>query len=125
MTSLKKKYERLKVNHREARINPSLPAPEQVHSLLTGIKRKVQELEPEVRILRLKSNGSLPEGVQFVNNKVIEYPEQGIFFIDVFGDQAFQRISDIHKEDVDSLLSYLVMATNINTPENQRFCVVM
>nr|GFB65954.1 hypothetical protein [Tanacetum cinerariifolium] len=41
------------------------------------------------------------------------------------GARAFQRISDIHKVDVDTLLSYLAMATNINTPENQRFCAVM
>ncbi|GJT33859.1 hypothetical protein Tco_0924278 [Tanacetum coccineum] len=39
--------------------------------------------------------------------------------------EAFQRISDIHKVDVDTLLSYLVMATSINTHENQRLCVVM
>ncbi|GJU06050.1 hypothetical protein Tco_1122480 [Tanacetum coccineum] len=90
MTSLGKKYKRLKVILEEIGINRSLPALE-----------------------------------QFVNNKVIEYPEHGIFFIDVFGDHAFQRISDIHKVDVDTLLSYLVMATNINTLENQRFCAVI
>ncbi|GKA71430.1 hypothetical protein Tco_0777569 [Tanacetum coccineum] len=88
------KYERLKVIPGEIRINPSLPVPEQVPSLSSGRKRKAQELELE-----------------------------GIFFIDVFGDQAFQRISDIHKADVDTLLSYLMMA--INTPENQGFCAVM
>ncbi|GJS75854.1 hypothetical protein Tco_0725735 [Tanacetum coccineum] len=53
--------------------------------------------------------------------EALELESKGIFFIDVFGDQAFQRINDIHKVDVDTLLSYLVMATNINTPENQRF----
>nr|GEW08897.1 putative ribonuclease H-like domain-containing protein [Tanacetum cinerariifolium] len=31
----------------------------------------------------------LPEGVLFVNNMVIEEPEYGIFFTDVFGDQTF------------------------------------
>nr|GEX27341.1 concanavalin A-like lectin/glucanase domain-containing protein [Tanacetum cinerariifolium]GEZ74310.1 concanavalin A-like lectin/glucanase domain-containing protein [Tanacetum cinerariifolium] len=66
---------------------------------------------------------NLPKEVQFINNKVIEYPEHVIFFIDVFGDKAFQRIIDIHNVDVDSLLSYMVVAGNIRTPENQRFCV--
>ncbi|GJX29412.1 hypothetical protein Tco_0237491, partial [Tanacetum coccineum] len=64
MTSLGKKYDRL----------------------------KAQELEPEVRIPRLECNRSLPKGVQFVNNQVIEHPENGIFFIDVFSDEAFQRM---------------------------------
>ncbi|GKC33360.1 hypothetical protein Tco_1040654 [Tanacetum coccineum] len=125
MTSLGKKYDRLKVITREIGINPTLPAIEQFHCLSSGRKRKALELESKVHILGLEFNRSLSEGVQFVNNKVIEYPEQGIFFIDVFGDQAFQRISDIHKIDVDTLLSYLGMATNINTPENQRFYAVM
>ncbi|GJS68395.1 hypothetical protein Tco_0682960 [Tanacetum coccineum] len=32
---------------------------------------------------------SLPMGVPFVNNMVIEEPEYGMFFIDVFGNEAF------------------------------------
>ncbi|GJS36627.1 hypothetical protein Tco_0535009 [Tanacetum coccineum] len=107
VTSLGKKYDRLKVIPEETRINLTLPTLEQVPSISLGRKRKAQELEPEVCILGLEYNRRLPEGVQFVNNKVIEYPEQGIFFIDVFGDQAFQRINDIHKVDDDTLLSYL------------------
>ncbi|GJT19675.1 hypothetical protein Tco_0878381 [Tanacetum coccineum] len=79
----------------------------------------------EVRILGLKCNRSIPEGVLFVNNMVIKEPENEIFFIDIFSNHAFQRISDIHKMDVDSLLSYLMMASNIDTPENQRFCAIM
>ncbi|GKF50461.1 hypothetical protein Tco_0146928, partial [Tanacetum coccineum] len=51
---------------------------------------------------------------------VIEEPEYGMFFIDVFGDEAFQRMEDIHKVDIETLLTYLVMASNITTPENQR-----
>ncbi|GJV94041.1 hypothetical protein Tco_1541854 [Tanacetum coccineum] len=125
MTSLGKKYERLKVIPGEIGINPSLPTPKQVPSLSSGRKRKAQELEPEVHIPGIECNRSLPEGVQFVNNKVIEHPENMIFFIDVFGDEAFQRISDINKVDVDTLLSCLVMATNINTPENKRLCAIM
>ncbi|GKE38471.1 hypothetical protein Tco_1461876 [Tanacetum coccineum] len=72
-----------------------------VLSLTLGKKRKAQELEPEVRIPTLECNRSLPEGVQFVNNQVIEHPENKILFIDVFSDEAFQRMSDIHKVDVE------------------------
>nr|GEY91043.1 copia protein [Tanacetum cinerariifolium] len=52
---------------------------------------------------------------------VIEEPEYRIFFIDVFCDQAFQRWNDIHKVGVDSLVSYLVMASMVKTEENVRF----
>ncbi|GJZ04356.1 hypothetical protein Tco_0537631 [Tanacetum coccineum] len=67
--------------------------PKALQSSKGGRKRKAQELEPEVRILGLKCNRSLPEGVHSVNNMVIEHSEQGIFFIDVFGNEAFQRIN--------------------------------
>ncbi|GJV04964.1 hypothetical protein Tco_1338533 [Tanacetum coccineum] len=68
------------------------PSPEQTSSQLPGRKRKILELEPEIRIPRLECNRSLPEGVSFVNIMVIEEPEYGMFFIDVFGDEAFQRM---------------------------------
>ncbi|GKA90330.1 hypothetical protein Tco_0812200 [Tanacetum coccineum] len=74
-----------------------------------------------IQIPSLECNRSLLEGVPFVNNIVIEEPEYGMFFIDVFGDEAFQRINDIHKVDIESLLTYLVMASNITTPKNQRY----
>nr|GEU74544.1 copia protein [Tanacetum cinerariifolium] len=54
---------------------------------------------------------------------VIEEPEYEIFFTDVFGDQAFQRWNDIHKVEVDSLVSYLVIVSMIKTLENARFCL--
>ncbi|GJS77245.1 hypothetical protein Tco_0727126 [Tanacetum coccineum] len=60
------------------------------------------ELEPEVKVPGLECNRSLLEGVPFVNHMVIEEPGYEIFFIDVFGDQAFQRWDDIHKFGVDS-----------------------
>ncbi|GKC06676.1 hypothetical protein Tco_0998286 [Tanacetum coccineum] len=82
-----------------------------------------QEPVPEIRIPSLECNRSLPEGVQFVNNMVIEEPEYGMFFIDVFGNEAFQRVNDIHKIDIETLLTYLVMASNITTPKNTRFCL--
>ncbi|GJY25339.1 hypothetical protein Tco_0400065, partial [Tanacetum coccineum] len=84
-------------------------------------KRKHMELELEVKVLGLECNGSLPEGVLFVNNMVIEEPKYVIFFSDVFSDQAFQTWNDIHKVGVDSLVSYLVMASMVMTEENARF----
>nr|GEW60903.1 hypothetical protein [Tanacetum cinerariifolium] len=86
-----KRYERLKKNHEELRIQSTLPAlvPEQVSSQTLGRKRKHIELEPKIKVPRLECNRSLPKGVLFVNNMVIEEPEYGIFFTDVFGDQEF------------------------------------
>ncbi|GJW67130.1 hypothetical protein Tco_0121554 [Tanacetum coccineum] len=53
------------------------------------------ELEPEICIPALECNMSLPEGVPFVNNMVIEEPEYGIFFIDVFGDEFLQKLKKL------------------------------
>ncbi|GJZ93598.1 hypothetical protein Tco_0665801 [Tanacetum coccineum] len=79
------------------------------------------ELEPEIHIPALEYNISLPEGVPFVNNIDIEEPEYEIFFIDVFGDECFQRWSDINKVGVETLISYLVTTLNISTSKNERF----
>ncbi|GJX17611.1 hypothetical protein Tco_0218443 [Tanacetum coccineum] len=83
------------------------------------------ELKPEVKVPGLECNKSLPEGVPFANNVIIEEPQYGIFFTDVFGDQAFQRWNDIHKVGVDSLVSYLVMALMVKTKENARFSLML
>lgn len=74
------------------------------------------DLETEIRVPGLKCNMNLPGGVPFENNRVIEEPEYGIFFMDVFGDQAFQRWSDIDKVDIEFLVSYLVCASLVNSP---------
>ncbi|GJR31944.1 hypothetical protein Tco_1108176 [Tanacetum coccineum] len=105
MTSLSKRYERLKKIPKELGIQHALPAPvrEQASSQTLGRKRKHIELEPEIK------------------NMVIEEPEYGIFFTDVFGDQAFQRWSDIDKVGMEALVSYLVAASMVKSPENARF----
>ncbi|GJY99947.1 hypothetical protein Tco_0517377 [Tanacetum coccineum] len=102
MKSLGNSYERLKKNPEELGIQSALPAPvpKQAPSQSSGRKRKHMELEPEIKVLGLEFNRSLPEGVPFVNNMVIKELEYGIFFTDVFGDQAFQRWNDIHKVGV-------------------------
>nr|GEX21175.1 protein kinase superfamily protein [Tanacetum cinerariifolium] len=79
----------------------------------------------KVRIDGIECNRSLPKGIPFVNNKVIETPKNGIIFTDALDEQAFQRVNDIYKVEVESLLGYLVIARNIKNPKNQRFCVVL
>nr|GEV07483.1 copia protein [Tanacetum cinerariifolium] len=91
----------------------------------TDLAKKALELEPKVRIAGLECNRSVPEGIQFINNKVIETPDYEIFFINAFGNEDFQRIIDIHKAEVKSLLGYMVMAGNVSTQENQRFCMLI
>ncbi|GJU25377.1 hypothetical protein Tco_1163998 [Tanacetum coccineum] len=123
MISLGKRYERLKKILGELGIQSALPTPipEQALSQYSGKKKKRMELELEIKVPGLECNRSLLDGVPFVNNMVIEEPEYRIFFTDVFGDQAFQRWNDIHKVRIDSMVSYLVMASMIKTPENARF----
>ncbi|GKD39114.1 hypothetical protein Tco_1259321 [Tanacetum coccineum] len=58
-------------------------APEQGSSQL--FKRKIRRiLDHELRIPTLECNMSLLEGVSFVNNMVIDEPEYGMFFIDIW-----------------------------------------
>ncbi|GJX18721.1 hypothetical protein Tco_0221398 [Tanacetum coccineum] len=65
MTSLGKRYERLKKIPKELGIQSALPAlvPGQVASQSSGRKRKHMELEPEIKVLGLECNRSLPDGV--------------------------------------------------------------
>ncbi|GJX09755.1 hypothetical protein Tco_0199614 [Tanacetum coccineum] len=77
--------------------------------------------DEEVKVPGFICNWSLPEGVPFANNMVIEEPEYGIFFTDVFGDQAFKIWNDIHKVRVDLLYQTCVMASMVKTEENARF----
>ncbi|GKB44259.1 hypothetical protein Tco_0889201 [Tanacetum coccineum] len=79
----KKRYERLRKIPEELGIQSALPPPalEQASSQLLGRKRTRMELEPRIRIPTLECNMSLPKGVPFVNNMVIEEPEHGIFLL--------------------------------------------
>ncbi|GJX35421.1 hypothetical protein Tco_0246978 [Tanacetum coccineum] len=107
------------------RINESLLLHEQDTSLPSNYKRKAMKLEPETYIASLYYNHTLTEGFMFVNNKVIEEPEHGLFFIDLFGDPSFQRVSDIEKVETETLMGYKMMALNVKSLENQRFIVLM
>ncbi|GJU94211.1 hypothetical protein Tco_1318967 [Tanacetum coccineum] len=73
MTSLGKRYKRLKKIPEELGIQSTLPAPipEQALSQSIRRKRKHMELEPEIKVLGLECNRSLPKG----HNMVIEEPE--------------------------------------------------
>nr|GEW02515.1 protein trichome birefringence-like 19 [Tanacetum cinerariifolium] len=92
---------------------------------LSRRKRKAMKLDPEAYIVGLHCHRELPKGVKFVNNLVIEQPEHGLFFIDAFGDEAFQRVDDVHKVETETFLGYKVMASNVKTYENQRFNMLM
>ncbi|GJS74064.1 copia protein, partial [Tanacetum coccineum] len=94
-----------------------------VEDLMTSLSKKYNKLKVIPGELGINLTFLAPK--QFVNNQVIEHLENGILFIDVFGDESFQRMSDIHKVDIDTLLSYSVMASNINTPANKRLCAVI
>ncbi|GKE28162.1 hypothetical protein Tco_1443546 [Tanacetum coccineum] len=125
MNSLSRRYEWIRKISKELGIKSALPAPapapEQASSKSSRKKRKHMELEPEVKILGLEYNRVLPENVSFVNNMVIEEPKYEIFFTDEFGNQAFQRWSDIDKVGMEALVSYLVASSMVKTLENARF----
>nr|GEZ03910.1 hypothetical protein [Tanacetum cinerariifolium] len=63
---------------------------EQASSQSSGRKRKHMELELEIKVPGMECNRSLPEGVPFVNNMVIEELEYGIFFTDMFGNMEME-----------------------------------
>nr|GFA99664.1 protein kinase superfamily protein [Tanacetum cinerariifolium] len=48
-----------------------------------------------------------------------------MLFIDVFGDEAFQKVYDIHKVETTALLGYKMMAYCDKTPANQKFVTLI
>ncbi|GJT21494.1 hypothetical protein Tco_0891431 [Tanacetum coccineum] len=123
MNSLSRRYKRIRKKPEELGNKSALPAPalEQASSKSLRKKRKHMKLEPEIKIPGLECNRALPENAPFVNNMVIKEPEYGIFFTDEFGDQAFQRWSDIDKVGMEAFVSYLVAASMVQSPENAWF----
>nr|GEW12820.1 hypothetical protein [Tanacetum cinerariifolium] len=115
MDSLSRRYARLRQIHRELGTQSTLPAPEQAPSQTSERKQKHMELEPETRIPGLECNRALPKNGPFIKNMVIEEPEYEIFFTDEFGNQAFQRWSDIDKVVTEALVSYLVVASMVKS----------
>nr|GEV96947.1 nodulin MtN21 /EamA-like transporter family protein [Tanacetum cinerariifolium] len=79
------------------RIQSVLPAPEQAPSQTLRKQRKHMELEPETRIPGLKCNRAL------------------------FKMSSYQRWSDIDKVRMKALVSYLVVASMVKSPEIARF----
>nr|GEW83582.1 hypothetical protein [Tanacetum cinerariifolium] len=106
MNSLSQRYERLTQIPRKLGIQSALPAPKQAPSQTSGRKQKHMELKPETRIPGLECNRALPKNVSFINNMVIKEPEYEIFFTNEFGDQAFQRWSDIDKVGMKLIAEY-------------------
>nr|GEV41191.1 retrovirus-related Pol polyprotein from transposon TNT 1-94 [Tanacetum cinerariifolium] len=111
--------------HTTTKEPPSHTEGEQADMETQDVVEKEQPKETKVENIMQEHvrASSLPESVPFVNNMVIEDPEYGRLFINIFGDEAFQRMNDIHKVDVETLLTYLVMASNVTTPKNTRFCL--
>lgn len=86
-------------------------------------KRKQVELEPEIRVPGLDCDRSLPEGINWLNNVVLEVPERGLCFTDEYGNPAFQRWSDMDRAGIKAMLGYIMMASPIKSAENMRLCL--
>ena len=130
LSSLSSKYKELEkvaqslgINHQDALQSQGLAIPKP--SKITGKKRKAVEFEPETFIAGLHCNRTFPEGVKFINNKVIKVPEYGLCFLDTEGEPAFQRVSDIHLVETTTLLAYKLMARYHKSPENDEFIALM
>jgi hypothetical protein len=130
LEALTNKYEELErvakslgIDHQKALASQGLTIPEQTQS--TRRKRKEIGQEPEHFIAALHCNRSPPEAVKFIPNQVIKHPEFGIFFIDEFGQPAFQRVSDIHLVEATILLAYKLMALHVKSLESEEFIKLM
>nr|GEV66368.1 copia protein [Tanacetum cinerariifolium] len=121
MNSLSRRYKRFRQIFEKLGIQSALLAPEQALSQTSGRKQKHMELEPKKIIPGLECNRTLLKNIPFVNNMVIKEPEYGIFFTDKFGDQTFQRWSDIDKVGMEAFVSYLVAESMVKSLENARF----
>ena len=124
LKSLSERYDRLRAMPEALNIPSLLPAPTTgtASSTTTRRKRKHIESEPEIKVPGLDCDRSVPEGITFVNNTVLEHPERGLCFTDEYGDLAFQRWSDIDKAGVTAMVTYLMLASPIPSGANQRFC---
>ncbi|GJW15303.1 hypothetical protein Tco_0019436 [Tanacetum coccineum] len=116
-------YERIRKIPEELGIKSALPtpapapAPPQALSKSSINKRKHMELEPEIKIPGLDPSLKC----QLCQQHGIAWRWYKIFFADEFGDQAFQRWSDIDKVRMEALVSYLVAASMVKSPEDARF----
>lgn len=124
LESLKDRYDRLRAMLVALNI-PSLFADsveETAPSKASKRKRKQIEMEPEIKVPGLECDRSLPEGITFVNNAVLEAPERGLCFTDEYGSLAFQRWSNMDKAGIKAMLMYLMLASPIKSDENKRLC---
>lgn len=76
-------------------------------------------MEPEIKVPGLDCDRSLPEGITFMNNMVLEAPERGLCFTDEYGNLAFQRWFDMEKAGIKAMLMYLILASPIKRAENK------
>jgi hypothetical protein len=124
LKSLKERYDRLSAMPEALNIPSLLPASTTgtAPSKATRRKRKHIESEPEIKVPGLDCDRSVPEGITFVRNIMLEHPERGLCFMDEYGNPAFQRWSDMDRAGVKAMLMYLLLASPVKSAENQRFC---
>ncbi|GJW57579.1 hypothetical protein Tco_0104310 [Tanacetum coccineum] len=83
-----------------------------VHDLMNSISQRYKRIRKIPEELGIKSALPAP---------ALPWRWYKIFFTDEFGDQAFQRWSDIDKVGMEALVSYLVAVFMVKSPENARF----
>ncbi|GJY43506.1 hypothetical protein Tco_0431719 [Tanacetum coccineum] len=85
-----------------------------VKDLMNSLSRRYERLRKIHEELIIHSALPAPAPEQALS-------QYGIFFTDEFGDQGFQRWSDIDKVGMEALVSYLVATTMVKSLENARF----
>ena len=80
LKSLKERYDRLRAMPQALNIPSLLPAStkEIAPSKSSRKKRKLIAMEPEFKVPGIDCDRSLPEGITFMNNMVLEAPERGL-----------------------------------------------
>ncbi|GJW15300.1 hypothetical protein Tco_0019433 [Tanacetum coccineum] len=92
------------------------------HALISILKKKRNIWNLSLKSKFLDWNAINPSlKCQLCQQHGIAWRWYKIFFTDEFGDRAFQRWSDIGKVGMEALVSYLVAASMVKSPENARF----
>lgn len=125
LKSLKLRYDRLKKIPEVLDIPSLLPASstQAAPTKISKRKRNLVQMESEIKVPGLDCDRSLPKGINFINNVILEEPERGLCFTDEYGNPTFQRWSDIDRPGIKAMLRYLMMVSPIKSAENVRFCL--
>ncbi|GKA12382.1 hypothetical protein Tco_0691928 [Tanacetum coccineum] len=96
-----------------------------VEDLMNSLSKKYEKLRATTEELGIRSSLPEPRKVLSLTSGRKRKAQDMEPEVHIPRLESFQRMSDIHKVDVDTLLSYLVMDSNFNTPANTRFCLVL